>query len=152
MVIKISFNERGNYRSKVTLWARKVLQAKSFKVKMEVFLWFHVSQGTAAAGGDDVKPWNVSSLNRTCGLTHGREFKSSNISFYSWWGRAHQAENWVGEWLHTAKSLKISNYLFNSPTAKKPQTILGLILLSSSPVESEKVNSLGDYLQSAWKV
>lgn len=40
---KISFNERGNYRAKVTWWARKVLQAKSYKVETEVFLLFRVS-------------------------------------------------------------------------------------------------------------
>lgn len=43
MVIKISFNERGNYWAKVTLWASKVLRAKSLKVKIEVFLLFRVS-------------------------------------------------------------------------------------------------------------
>lgn len=46
MAIKISFSERDNYLIRprsLCMWASKVLLAKSFKLKMGVFLLFHVT-------------------------------------------------------------------------------------------------------------
>jgi len=52
MAIKISFNERDNYlirRRSLCMWASKVLLAKSFKLKIGMFLLFCVTQDTATS-------------------------------------------------------------------------------------------------------
>lgn len=75
MAIKISLNERDNYLIRprsLCMWASKVLKAKSFKLKIGMFLFFRVTQDIATADTakeDDVKQLNVRSLNRTCWLT-----------------------------------------------------------------------------------
>lgn len=51
----------------------------------------------------------------------------------------------------TAKFLQVPNAFFNSPTSVT-HDFIGLMLPNCSPLETEKVNSLGDYLQSVWKL
>lgn len=80
-----------------------------------------------------------------------REFKTSKICLCLCWGGADQAViAELGNGL-IAEFLKVSDAFSNSPT-NITRAVVGLILPRSAPVEAEKVNSLGDYLQSVWKV